>query len=394
MMRGTALAGRDTGSASDGPSTGDPATMRLFAYHENPESVAALLDALAQRVEVHAFRVVSPLAFVGARRRRGAFYWAEVADADHQDLALVPGLRRSQRLSARMLQRSYRSAVARFGEPDFLLVDSPYLAPWATTLDVPLAYVATDAYRHYAWPVHETEAFERKLFAHARASFPVSELLAEEFEAAGARTVVRLPNGVSAGFAERANGSVPIPLDIAGIPGPRVVVVGVINATYDWDLIESFAEARPDVSFVFIGPIHERNKQDRARIDQAFARANIHGLGPRPRDELPSYLSAGDVLLNPLAVNDHNDRRYPLRLCEYLTTDRSILSTSIHEAKWFAPHVVTFEDGAAGLAALDSALAGGVAVDAAGRREWLERSSWDARATQVLEALRTVATGR
>lgn len=365
--------------------------MRLFAYHENPESVAALLDALAQQVEVHAFRVVSPFAFISAKRRAGGFYWANVADADHQDLALVPGLRRSQRLSTWMLRRSYRSAVKRFGEPDFVLVDSPYLAPWAVTLDAPLAYVATDPYRHYAWPVHQTEAYERQLFARARTSFPVSELLADEFREAGARAVVRLPNGVGAGFIERASGALPTPLDVAGIPGPRVAVVGVINATYDWDLVESLAAARPHVSFVFIGPIHEQDQADRARIDQAFNRANIHWLGPRPHDELPSYLNTSDVLLNPLAVDDHNNRRYPLRLCEYLTTDRPILSTSIHEAKWFAPHVVTFADGAAGLSALDAALAGEIPVDHAGRRQWLAESSWDARATQVIKALQAVA---
>jgi len=369
--------------------------MRLFAYHENPESVAALLDALSRRVEVHAFRVVSPMSYLRLRQGRGGgFYWADVADAEHQQLAVVPGLRRFKALSKTMLNRSYRAAARSYGNPDFVLIDSPYLAPWATALSEPLAYLATDAYRYYDWPPATTEAFERRILSRAQVNFPVSELLADEFEAIGARGVMRLPNGVAPGFADQARGRMPVPLDLAVIPGPRVAVVGMINATYDWDLIGALAEARPDVSYVFIGPIREPDQRSRARIAQTFDRANVHWLGPRPHAELPAYLGGSDVLLNPLAINDHNDRRFPLRLCEYLATDRPILTTAIHEAKWFAPHLSLFADHAEALTALDASIAGEVVIDAAGRRRWLEENSWDARATSVLDALQMTTTER
>lgn len=362
--------------------------MRLFAYHENPESVAALLDALSRRVEVHAVRVMSPMAYMRLRRGRGAgFYWAEVAGAEHQGVTVVPGLRRFERISKAMLDRSYRAAVKHHGQPDFVLIDSPYLAPWATDLEAPLVYLGTDPYRFYTWPTETTESFERQILSRARLALPVSELLADEFEAAGARRVLRLPNGVGPGFADRARGRMPVPLDLAAIPGPRVLVVGMINATYDWNLIAALAEARPEVSYVFIGPLRETDERQRSQIEQVFARPNVHWLGPRPHDELPAYLSGSEVLLNPLAINDHNDRRYPLRLCEYLTTDRPILTTAIHEAKWFAPHVVPFNDPSGAVAALDAAIAGETEIDSVGRRRWLDENSWDARASTILEAL-------
>lgn len=74
--------------------------MRLFAYHENAESVPALLGALSRQVEVHAFRVVNPSWYVRARRQlQTSFYWDSVGHAEHQGLALVPGLRRFPRKS-------------------------------------------------------------------------------------------------------------------------------------------------------------------------------------------------------------------------------------------------------------------------------------------------------
>jgi len=173
-----------------------------------------------------------------------------------------------------------------------------------------------------------------------------------------------------------------------------VAVVGMINGTYDWALIERLAEARPEVSFVFIGPNREPEVALRARIDAVFARENVYWLGSKPRTDLPSYLNASDVLLNPLTINEHNDRRFPLRLCEYLATDRLILTTAIHEAKWFAPHVVPFGDATSALAALDAALGGEPAVDSVERRAWLEANTWDARASEVLSVLEAVAGNR
>lgn len=372
----------------------DRSALRLIAFHENVESVAAVLNALSTRIEVHAYRVVSPGWYLRARRQlQGGFYWDEVSQAKHQELAVVPGLRKLGRLSTWMLERKYRSAVRRYGKPDFVLIDSPYLQPFAAAIDVPLLYIAADAYRYYAWPEAETARFERQLFDQAYASFAVSELLAEDFRAAGAQNVFQSGTAVGADFVEAARLDVPIPPDLAVVPGPRVGIVGKINLTYDWDLLEALIEARPGVSFVFVGPNHELDPVGRDRIDRVFARPNVFWLGVKPHADLPAYLNGCEVLLNPLAVDDHNDRRFPLRLSEYLTTRRPVLTTAVHEARAFAPHVVPFDDSAEALIALDRAIADDSSVDLAGRREWLQRNTWDARAENVLRSIDLVAPG-
>ena len=366
--------------------------MRLFADHENAESVPALLDALARQVDVHALRVVSPSWYVQARRgQTTGFYWDGAPDSPHQGLTLVPGVRRFSRLSALMLRRSYRAAVRRDGTPDYLLIDSPYLEPWTASVDVPLVYLAADPYRFYAWPRRRTEQLEAKILARAHATFAVSNLLADDFRAAGADPVFRSPTAVGADFIAAARGATSMPADLAAVPAPRVGIVGKMNSTYDWRLIESLADARPGISFVLIGPNREQDPSERRRIERAIARRNVFPLGLKSHDELPSYLNGMDVLLNPLEVRDHNDRRFPLRLCGYLTTDRPILTTTINEARSFAPHVVPVGDVDEAFAALDASLAGEVAVDVEGRRAWLRDNTWDVRATDVLAALRSVS---
>lgn len=363
--------------------------MRLFAYHENAESVPALLAALARHIEVHAFRVVNPSWYLKARRRRPTgFYWERAAGAAHQGLALVPGVRRFPGPSSLMLRRSYRAAVRRSGTPDYLLIDSPYLEPLTAAEDVPLIYLAADPYRFYGWPRERTEALEAKILARAHATFAVSELLAEDFRAAGADPVFLSNTAVGADFVAAADAATTPPTDLEAVPRPRVGVVGKINSTQDWRLIESLSEARPQVSFVFVGPNTEEDVSQQRRIERVFARPSVLALGPRPHAALPAYLNAMDVLFNPLEVRDHNDRRFPLRLCEYLATDRPVLTTTIHEARSFAPHVVPVSDADEALAALDAALGGQVAIDVAGRRDWLERNSWAARAANVLSSLR------
>jgi glycosyltransferase involved in cell wall biosynthesis len=373
----------------------DHRSLRLFAFHENVESVAAVLNALSTRIEVHAFRVVSPGWYLRARRPlQGGFYWDEVSEAEHQQLAVVPGLRKLARLSSWMLRRKDRAAVRRHGEPDFVLIDSPYLQPLAAAIDVPLLYVAADAYRYYAWPEAEVARLERQIFDQAYASFAVSELLAEDFRASGARNVFQSGTAVGAAFVEAGRLERPEPVDLAVVPRQRVGIVGKINLTYDWDLLEGLIAARPETSFVFFGPNQELDPAGRDRIDRAFSSPNVYWLGAKPHAELPAYLNGCDVLLNPLSVNDHNDRRFPLRLSEYLTTRRPVVTTAVHEAQAFAPHVVVVSERAEALDALDRALAGSSPVDVAGRRQWLERNTWDARAENVLRSIDLVAAGQ
>jgi UDP-galactopyranose mutase len=115
------------------------------------------------------------------------------------------------------------------------------------------------------------------------------------------------------------------PDDQACLPRPRVGFFGVIDERMDRGLVGRLAAARPDVQFVFIGPI--------AKIDPAALPRgrNIHWLGPRPYGSLPLYLRGWDVAMMPFARNAATRFISPTKTLEYLAAGRPIVSTSIRD---------------------------------------------------------------
>jgi UDP-galactopyranose mutase len=117
----------------------------------------------------------------------------------------------------------------------------------------------------------------------------------------------------------------PDPSDQASIPHPRLGFFGVIDERMDLDLVAAVAAARPDWHLVMIGPT--------AKIDPAILprAANIHYLGGKRYEELPSYISGWAVALLPFARNDATRFISPTKTPEYLAAGLPVVSTSIRD---------------------------------------------------------------
>ena len=115
------------------------------------------------------------------------------------------------------------------------------------------------------------------------------------------------------------------PDDQAGIPHPRLGFFGVIDERLDIDLLGRVAALRPDWHLVVIGPI--------AKIDPASlpVASNIHYLGAKKYEELPSYLAGWDVALLPFARNEATRFISPTKTPEYLAAGKPVVSTSIRD---------------------------------------------------------------
>jgi len=74
-----------------------------------------------------------------------------------------------------------------------------------------------------------------------------------------------------------------------------------------------------------IGPVA---KVDPATLPQA---PNIHYLGPKEYDDLPSYLAGWDVALLPFAINESTRFISPTKTPEYLAAGKSVVSTPIRD---------------------------------------------------------------
>ena len=159
------------------------------------------------------------------------------------------------------------------------------------------------------------------------------------------------------------------PADQAAIPHPRLGYVGVIDERIDLDLLAAAAEARPDWQWVMIGPVVKIDPESLPR------RSNLHYLGMKSYDELPSYLAGWDVALMPFARNESTRFISPTKTPEYLAGGRPVVSTPIRDV--VRPYgelelVEIAEDPESFVAAAERAMTR-QGEGAPGRAEWLRR---------------------
>jgi teichuronic acid biosynthesis glycosyltransferase TuaH len=150
----------------------------------------------------------------------------------------------------------------------------------------------------------------------------VSDPIAERWGRMGYNTHV-IPNGcdcnafVNVDEISPAN-DVDLPLPIAGL-------VGQLSERIDLAYLEAVADA--GVSLLLIGPVSATI--DRKRFDGLTNRPNVQWLGPRPFEELPSYLRLVAVGLTPYVDSDFNRASYPLKTLEYLAAGRSAIVSDL-----------------------------------------------------------------
>lgn len=193
------------------------------------------------------------------------------------------------------------------------------------------------------------------------------------------------PSSVDAAHFAQARTTQPDHEAQVDLPKPRLGYYGVIDERLDLKLIEALADARPDWSSVFVGPVVKISPDDLPR------RPNLHYLGQRAYAELPALLAGWDVALMPFVIDESTRFISPTKTPEYLVGGRSVVSTPVVDVKRHYGDLagVRIADGPeAFVAACDAALAG------RDDRSWmaeadavLETMSWDQ--TQARMALMT-----
>ncbi len=134
-----------------------------------------------------------------------------------------------------------------------------------------------------------------------------------------------LPSSVDKAHFARARVRQIEPADQAGVPHIRLGFYGVIDERMDFDLIARVAGLRPNWHLIFLGPIA---KIDETSLPRA---ANLHYLGAKRYEELPSYLAGWDVAILPFARNESTRFISPTKTPEYLAAGRPVVSTSIED---------------------------------------------------------------
>ncbi len=197
------------------------------------------------------------------------------------------------------------------------------------------------------------------------------------------------PHGVEFDhFARAQDESLPVPEEVARFDGPVIGYFGLIESFTDLELIDWLAGQRPDWQFVFIGRV--------AVPDDALPkRVNVHFLGNKPYADLPGYAKRFDACVMPYKAGAWSHHANPIKLREYLSTGKPVVSVDIPQARKFADVVGIAADREQFLAKLEEALATTRDPDAVRRRmDRVRSATWTARADEVVHTLKAQLESR
>ena len=172
------------------------------------------------------------------------------------------------------------------------------------------------------------QCMENKLTRDADVVFTVSERLTEERQRHNANTHLIPLAADTALFSKALDEATPIPEELQRLPRPIIGHMGVINTRIDIELVRQVAKLLPEASFVFVGPILELGRQMRQDLLGLRSCGNVHFLGDKPEELLPSYCKAIDVCIVPYLRDDVTKYiKANAKFFQYVASGRPVVST-------------------------------------------------------------------
>jgi UDP-galactopyranose mutase len=115
---------------------------------------------------------------------------------------------------------------------------------------------------------------------------------------------------------------------MSALPRPVIGYVGGIHKFFDVELLAAMARARPDWSWVLVGPL-QISPGELKRIP------NVYLAGPKAHEELPDYICGFDVGIVPYLSNGYTATVVPTKINEYLAMGKPVVSTDLPEVRTF-----------------------------------------------------------
>lgn len=217
-----------------------------------------------------------------------------------------------------------------FDHVDILWIGNPrlYSILDLVSYDI-LVYRMSDDVGNFAIEPGTIDEIEAKICRRADVVFATAQSLVSKAERV-ARHVCYLPNGVD--FDLFNVSSAEIPADLAQIPEPRLIYVGVIGDWFDIESLEFAAKALPDHNFVIIGPVNG-GVELAARIKKLKARNNVYVLNSRSFLQIPRYLQYSQVGLVPFIENEMTNSINPIKLFEYAAAGLPVVCRDLEEIR-------------------------------------------------------------
>lgn len=115
---------------------------------------------------------------------------------------------------------------------------------------------------------------------------------------------------------------------LSALPRPVIGYVGGIHKFFDVGLLAEMARARPEWSWVLVGPLQ-------TPLRELKRMPNVYLAGPKAHDELPDYIRGFDVGIVPYLSNGYTATVVPTKINEYLAMGKPVVSTDLPEVSSF-----------------------------------------------------------
>ncbi len=188
-------------------------------------------------------------------------------------------------------------------------------------------------------------------------------------------------HGVDFEMFEAAGLAADRPAELRRVRPPIIGFYGNIDGnTVDRQLLEAVIRLRPQCSFVLVGDMSPE-------FESLKSMPNVFAVPRQPYERVAQFGAAFDVCLMPWLQSEWIEHCNPVKLKEYLALGRPVVSTPFPELRRSGSLCIEASGPVAFAAAIDKALQDDGATQAASRRTWALRHTWDAKFQLVLSLL-------
>lgn len=235
------------------------------------------------------------------------------------------------------------------------LVQIPFWAPLAERLRERygwrVVYDCMDEWANFPGFGGDVLALEDGLVHGADLTVATARLLYDKLDGQAARLAL-VPNGVDLEhYQSYAGAKSPLDEEERPIQGPIIGYYGALASWVDTALVEKIALRFPRATLVLAGGAFDVDLSAVERLP------NVRLLGQRPYEEMPALLRRFDACVIPFLVNDITEATNPVKLYEYLSGGKPVVSPRLTELLPFEDLCYLAEGHDDFLAKLEQALA-------------------------------------
>ena len=249
-----------------------------------------------------------------------------------------------------------------------------------------LVYDCVDNYR--AFPNYQDSADwiddkERRLCEKADLVFTTAQELYDEKSKYNPEHTHLVHNvGDAEHFKQALDDETPVAEEVASLSSP---VIGFVGAVSDYklnsDWLLELSRRKPDWNIVVIGPV---GVADASTDVSAMKKAsNIHLLGYRDYEDLPTYLKGFDVATIPYRINEYTRSVFPIKFFEFMATGTPVVISALPSLEEYYDQVEVAETADEFVERCEAALQlGDEGADE--RIELAEQNSWWSRIDKMM----------